>query len=399
MATGKTPRDVATGAAATQSQRPALQPQPPATTGAGAIERPATVAEALRWGARVIGGGPYTHMDDQLARNEAEWLLGWVAGWNRTTLLVSLPDGISDEVWERFWEAIQRRVNGEPLQYITGEAAFFGRSFHVEPGCLIPRPETELLAEAAITYIRSGHAGWSHGGSGHAGTGHAGTDLADFAHLQRIAGAIQPTPIVRVADIGTGSGALAVTIALECPSARVWAVDLSVKALRIAGANATALGAAESVTFVQDDGIEWLASLTSATGVPDETVPSQRGVAPDEAVPSAIYVQNGLHILVSNPPYIPSEDIQALDADVRDHEPRLALDGGSDGLDFYRSLAALGQGVFAPGPAALFLEVGFGQAQDVKALFAATNADFVGWTFDVLRDLQGIERVVCGVRS
>lgn len=384
MATGKTPRDGATGAGDTQSQSPAIaagDTERPATV-AEATRRPATpatVAEALRRGAQMIGNGPYQHMDGRLARNEAQWLLEWVTGWNRTTLLVSLQDGISDPVWERFWEAIQRRVNGEPLQYITGEAAFFGRTFHVEPGCLIPRPETELLSEAAITYIRSGHGK----------SDHDGLDLAPApkAHFQRAGEGRQTPATVRVADLGTGSGALAVTIALECPQARVWAVDVSADALRLARANATALGAAQSVTFVQDDGIEWLASLTSATGVPDAVVPS------------AIHVQNGLHILVSNPPYIPSEDIQSLDVDVRDYEPRLALDGGSDGLDFYRRLAALGQGVFAPGPAALFLEVGSGQAQDVKALFTAANADFSGWTFDVLRDLQGIERVVRGVRS
>jgi release factor glutamine methyltransferase len=322
---------------------------------------PVTVAEALRLAAQALRSGRYAHMDDRSARNEAEWLLSWVAGWNRTTLLVSLPDALSPEVWVRFWEAVERRVNGEPLQYITGEASFFGRRFHVEPGCLIPRPETELLAEATIAYISS-----------------------DNGRL------------VRTADIGTGSGALAVTIALECPQARVSAVDVSAEALRIAKGNAAHLGAAARVTFVLQDGIEWLASQ-SATQAASEAAPQAAPQTAPQAAPQT--APGGLHVLISNPPYIASEDILSLDPDVRDHEPRLALDGGRDGLDFYRRLAALGQGIFAPGPAAIFLEVGHNQAKDVIDLFAAPDADFAGWTFDALRDLQGIDRVVRGVRS
>jgi release factor glutamine methyltransferase len=307
------------------------------------------------------------------ARNEAEWLWQWVTGWSRTTLLLSLQEVVTGGVWSDFGIAISRRVNGEPLQYITRQAPFYGRWFHVEPGCLIPRPETELLAEAAISYIK--------------------------ACLQPRQQA-QPDGMTSVVDIGTGSGALAVTIALECPDCAVDAIDLSPDALRIAQGNADKLGA--QVSFVQMDGVEWLRT--------------QRQL---------------IHVLVSNPPYIPSADIDELDTDVREHEPRLALDGGADGLDFYRRLASLGAGIFADGPAALFLEVGAGQAEDVKSLFTSTEvpqtseapqtsaeslsseapqvsaasealqvspASFSDWSFEILKDLQGIDRIVKGVR-
>ncbi|KPV42858.1 hypothetical protein AN477_15810 [Alicyclobacillus ferrooxydans] len=291
-------------------------------------------------------GGPVSVADAlQIARGEAEWLLQSVLGWTPTKMLMSLGDPLPADAAKRFFEAVKRRSAGEPIQYIIGEAPFYGRWFHVEPGCLIPRPETELLVEAVVTYIHDVHRGNVHGLTGGAYSDH-----------------------LRVADIGTGSGAIAVTVALECPGVDVYAIDLSMDALRIARGNAQVHDA--PVSFVHADGINWLRDFSG-------------------------------QIVVSNPPYIPSQDIEELAMDVRDHEPRLALDGGPDGLDFYRGLASLGDGIFADGPAAIFLEVGAGQAPAVRDLFVhgTGGADFRSWDFKILKDLQGIERIVKGVRG
>jgi len=305
------------------------------------------------------------------ARTEAEWLLEWVTGWSRVMLLLHLGDVLPTIERGRYEEAIARRLGGEPVAYIVGAADFYGRAFTVRPGCLIPRPETEVLAEAAIALARQ-----------------------------------YPVNSLCV-DFGTGSGALAATMQLECPHLRVVGVDVSADALTIASANGARLMAA--VEWVQADGFEWLRGLAQAGG----TLPAAAG--PGRAEPQAVTELRPakLRLLVSNPPYIPSSDIGGLSRDVRDFEPHLALDGGLDGLDFYRALADLGPGIFAPGAAGLLLEVGFGQAQDVKALFrndsgwnssganssGANDSGWTGWVFDVLPDLRGIDRVVRGVRT
>lgn len=296
-----------------------------------------TVAQALLWAtdqlAQARERADREETDEErahTARAEAETLWAWTSGWNRQTWLLSLQTAVEATLDERFSDAVQRRTLAEPLQYITGEAPFYGRMFAVRPGCLIPRPETEWLVASAIEWIASQ------------------------------AGA------VNAIDIGTGSGAIALTIALECPQANVRAVDISAAALAIAAENQARLGAA--ITLHHSDGIAWLAAGC------DGTPPT---------------------LVVSNPPYIPEADIAGLDVDVRDHEPHVALTDGEDGRSFYRRLAALGPSVFAPGPAALLLEVGIHQAGPVLDLFHA-DAAWAQWTFDTVPDLRGIERIVRG---
>jgi release factor glutamine methyltransferase len=265
------------------------------------------------------------------ARAEAETLLLHVTGLTRTQLVVSLREGLKPGAAEQLAALVHRRAAGEPLQYLTGQAGFYGRLFRVRPGCLIPRPETEVLAAAAVSWIR--------------------------AHL----------PAAQVLDFGCGSGALAITIALECPDAVVTAVDLSEDAAAIAADNAAALQA--SVAIHVGDGFVWLQ-------------------------------HHPIQVLVSNPPYIPTGDLPGLAVEVRGHEPRLALDGGPDGLAYYRRFAALGDGAFLDGPAAWFMEVGFDQAVQVKRLFTEDYAHlWQGWRFSVLDDLRGVPRVVTGERS
>ena len=269
------------------------------------------------------------------ARREASVLLEYATGWTQVQLLTSLDRPLPDTAAIAFLEAVERRRTGEPLQYITGTAWFYGRPFHVEPGCLIPRPETEVLVELA--------SGW----------------------VQTYA------PFAGVCDLGTGSGAIAVTVALECPHAHMLALELSPLATRIARNNAERLGA--SVLLHETDGIEWLQQ--------------GRGRAA------------GMQVLVSNPPYIPTAEIDHLNRDVRDFEPRVALSGGHDGLDYYRALSQLGNAAFATGPASLWLEVGMGQAASVLDLFARQErARWADWKFAAKPDLRGILRVVTGVR-
>jgi release factor glutamine methyltransferase len=305
-----------------------------------------TVREAITWAASFLHNafnqmsGTYASSpveeQNRTVHYEAMTLLERASGWSRTQLLVGGTKQLPEEIADRYQHLVAQRASGEPLQYILGEAWFCGRPFVVRPGVLIPRPETEILAEQAYTWI-SGH-----------------------------------VPNASVCDIGTGSGCLAVTVALECPKTTVYAVDVSEAALAIAEENVAQHRA--DVRLVHADGIEWLASQDRMQEAP-------------------------VNVLVSNPPYIPTEDVDELDVEVRDWEPRLALDGGPDGLDFYRALSQLGDGIFAQGPAALFLEVGEDQAPDVIELFTEAYAElWTGWTFTAVEDLRGILRVVEGWR-
>ncbi|GMA50897.1 release factor glutamine methyltransferase [Alicyclobacillus contaminans] len=303
-----------------------------------------TIREAEQWAAsrlhegfmetsRTFAAAPEEERADWV-RHEALLLLEYATGWTRTKLLVSSGDTVPENAATVYQSYVERRVRGEPLQYIVGEAWFYGRPFTVRPGCLIPRPETEILVERAMDWVND------------------------------------VRPDARIVDVGTGSGCIAVTMALACPRATVFAVDMSEDALAVAKENAQAHGA--SVQFVHADGLMWL-----------RTTPESHAI----------------HVWLSNPPYIPSVDVDGLDEEVRHWEPRLALDGGADGLDFYRGLAETGADKFGDGPAALFLEVGRGQASDVRRLFAEVHGHrWQGWRFGIIPDLRGVERVVWGER-
>lgn len=217
----------------------------------------------------------------------------------------------------RFEDALARRLRREPAAYIAGQREFCGRSFAVGPGVLVPRPETELLVEAA---------------------------LAELAEM--------PTG-AHVLDVGTGSGCIAISIALDAPGARVTGIEPCAAALRVARRNAARLDA--PVSFAR-------ASLLSAVARAD--------------------------VVLANLPYIPTADIGALQPEVRDWEPRRALDGGRDGLTLIRPLIA--DCAARLRPRLLALEVGVGQAGPVAAFARALGA-----TASVTRDLAGIERVVC----
>lgn len=259
-----------------------------------------------------------------LPRLEQHMLWQFVLNCPRSWLIAHDTDPLPAEAVHRYLQLQARRQAGEPMAYIVGSREFMGHEFHVTPAVLIPRPDTEVLVEAG---------------------------------LQAIAGIHAP----RVLDLGTGSGAVAVSLALARPDARVFATDISTDALRVARENARRLGA--QITFLQGSWYD----------VPAEIV--------------------DFDLIVSNPPYIHPSDTHLGQGDVR-FEPMQALSDGADGLQALRTIVL--QGYARLGPAgALFVEHGWQQAADVRALFQQAGFCQV----HSIRDLAGIERVTGGFVS
>ena len=229
---------------------------------------------------------------------------------------------VTREERRRIEDFLDRRIAGEPVARIVGMREFYGLPIGLSPATLVPRPDTEILVDAVLAWFDR------HGGR---------------------------ERVLRVVDLGTGSGAIPIALASALPDVAVLAVDLSGEALVTARDNAERLGVGERCLFVRGD---WTAAVAAAD------------------------------VIVSNPPYIKSDTIAGLSAEVRDHDPRLALDGGADGLDAYRAIVADLERVLAPG-GAVFLEVGYDQAESVAALLAEA-----GFTTAFHRDLAGWNRVV-----
>lgn len=303
----------------------------------------------------------------QEARADAEALIMHVLGWDKTRLLLDGGAPFPDRLLGRWREAVRRRAAGEPVQYITGEQAFCGLTLEVGPAVLIPRPETELLVEAVAKRVRALFAP-AGGGEG----------TADDPRRHASGRSGRP-PLL--ADVGTGSGAIAIALARLLPGWRVAACDLSPEALDVARRNAAR---AER----EEQGAP--AGRKAASGGLRERLLFLQG----DLLEPLIVRGERVDVLVSNPPYVPTGDILRLQREVRDHEPRLALDGGPDGLAAYRRIVRqIGR---LPGiPRLVAFEVGCGQAGAVAALLAAAG----WWTnFDIVRDYAGIERHVLAWR-
>jgi release factor glutamine methyltransferase len=258
------------------------------------------------------------------ARVDAEWLLAEALGITRGRLVLHAQEPLEGAVAARYVQWLRRRIAHEPLQHIVGTQAFRDLTLTVSGDALVPRPETELLA------------GWA---------------------IELLAGARSP----RVVDVGTGSGCIACAVAVECPRARVIAVDLCPAAVGLARTNVMMLGLPRRVTVLVSD---LLAAL-----------------APGRA-----------DLIVSNPPYLPSGLIASLAAEVRRHDPRLALDGGPDGLDVIRRLVAQAPRCLAPGGRLLLETAGGEQLLDVVALLGARGFARI----ETRPDLAGVERFVAG---
>ncbi|GGF92026.1 peptide chain release factor N(5)-glutamine methyltransferase [Paenibacillus abyssi] len=290
-------------------------------------------------------------------RSNAELLLMHLLGKERAELLRDWVEPMPVEKWDIWREYIGRKLAGEPVQYIMREQWFYGLPFHVQPGVLIPRPETELLVEAVL---EAADRLWPQAAGGEAGGESPARDRQ----------------VPTVIDVGTGSGAIAVTLAVQRPAWRVCASDLSEDALEVARTNAARHEEGQRITFVQGD------LLGPFMVRPDGVGSASGGVAGLRA-----------DILVSNPPYIPAGELAHLQREVRDYEPRLALDGGADGLDPYRRMLEQLPGL-ASVPRIVAFELGMGQAQEVARLLREYGA----WQeIRIIEDYAGIERHVIAI--
>jgi len=290
------------------------------------VTAPATIARILREAARqLVDAGVDSPEFD------AKVLLADVLDTdiNQIPLLRNQP--ISADQRQRLENYLRRRSNREPLQYITGETEFVGHRFRCDPRAMIPRPETELLV---------------------------GT-LA--AHCQR------HRPEAIIADIGTGCGVIAVSLALLLPYARLYATDVSTEALQLAAENAQLRGVSDRVTFLPG---AYLRPLEDA-GILEQ-----------------------IQVVVTNPPYVATDDIQDLSPEVRNFEPQQALNGGAQGLDFYR--AFLPKCERLPHLQLLATEIGIGQAPAVSSLITEY---LTATEVEILPDLAGILRIILAWRE
>ncbi len=256
-----------------------------------------------------------------------EQLACWAFNCDRAQLYTGDYEADEENI-KLFHEALDSYARGIPVQYITGEAEFMGFDFDVNPSVLIPRPETEILVERVLT-------------------------------LMEREGISEPS----ILDLGTGSGAIAVSLTKLSPSCKIIASDVSEEALEVGRENAAANGVGDRIEFVLSDLFE--------------RIPGKKK----------------FDLVISNPPYIPSEDYDSLPPEVRS-EPRIALDGGLKGLEFYKRIIPgaakrLGRGGF------LILEIGFGQARAIKDLL---ESDGSYCDIEILKDYNDIDRIVFAKR-
>ena len=260
------------------------------------------------------------------AQLEAREIVCYVSGKTREEFFRDLPLYASDQVEEKIVELTDRRLQGEPVAYIIGEWEFYGLSLDVSREVLIPRMDTEVLAEEAILAARG------------AGEG------------------------CRVLDLCAGSGCVGLAVAANVPECKVVLADISEGALRICRQNVRRCGLQSQVTCLSAD-----AKLPPLPALWD------------------------FDVIACNPPYIPTLDILTLDPSVKNYEPHEALDGGEDGLDFYRTIASKWKGALRLGGRLIF-EVGMGQSSDVEAILSENGFEDV----HTVPDTQGILRVVSG---
>ncbi len=320
-------------------------------------------------------------------RLDAEILLSHSLGKSRVGLYTSFEQPLVDQELSDFKALIRRRLAGEPVAYLTGQREFYSLPLHVTPAVLIPRPETELLVEEALRLIDAAKAPPPLGNTPDEespdgevqsvavpgvpltvlydpeptlSSDSGETEQSLVAESVAVAGpAERMSPSLTVVDVGTGSGAIALAVKHERPSIRMIAVDRSPEALEIAKRNAATLQL--EIEFRQGD-------LLSVLGTDDDS--------PD--------------LVLANLPYIPTAEIAGLSKDVQS-EPRMALDGGADGLALVERLVAMTPGRLRPG-GSILLEIGAGQSTSVERLLRSAGFAEV----HSLRDLAGIERVVCG---
>jgi release factor glutamine methyltransferase len=281
----------------------------------------------------------------------AELLLLHVFGCDRTWLYAHPEEVVSDENAQRFFALISRRAAGEPTQHLTGKQEFWGLEFEVTPDVLIPRPETEHVIEVALDRL---------------------------AARELRAGRPQTTTGegFRIADVGTGSGCIAIVLAKELPGARFCATDISSAALVIARRNAARHSLSDRIDFIEGN----LLNAFSVVGA-QHAAPLLGKDAPHES--------RSFDLIISNPPYVGRHEAATLPREVREHEPDVALYGGEEGYELYAALVAQAAQHLKPG-GILVLELGHNSLPAVRPLLDAAPWINVG----VTNDLAGIPRVL-----
>ncbi len=273
-----------------------------------------TVMRMIEWGSSY-----FREKRIDSPRLTIELMLTHVLKCDRFKLYLNFEQPLRQEELDELRDMIKRRVAREPLQYILGEAGFYGRTFTVRPGVLIPRPETETLVDEALRRTRP----------------------------------------LRALDVGTGSGVIALTIALEKSGTEVIAIDRSAEAIEVARENMERLGAVgvdfRTIDFFDDEAMKGLGTFD---------------------------------LVISNPPYIPGNEVAGLQQEVRDHEPHGAVSDGGTGLAFYERFAELAGTLLRP-EGEIFLELGYGQASPVREIFRKK-----GYQVEVYNDLEKVERVL-----
>lgn len=237
---------------------------------------------------------------------------------------------VSKEVENKFIYLMEKRTKGYPIQYILNEREFMGLKFYLEDGVLVPRPDTEILVEYVIDYINRRYKGIN----------------------------------IRALDIGIGSGAISLSVANYCKDVEVYGIDIEDIPIKVANINKEKFNL-DNVSFYKGDLFQALEGLDLK-----------------------------FHIIMSNPPYIASEKIEGLHTTVKDFEPRVALDGGVDGLDFYRRITVESKR-YLKDNGLLIYEIGFDQGEEVYDILVKEGFSNVS----ILKDLQGLDRVVLGIKK
>jgi len=276
------------------------------------------------------------------ARNNAEWILCDATDCNRLQIYVDVSGEVAPDQRDRYLDNLRRRAGREPLQYILGTTEFMSLPFRTPRGVFVPRPDTEVLVEATEARLRD----------------------------------LPLSPCLRVLDLCCGSGVIAVSLAHRVPNLEAWAVDRSAGAVEATAKNAAVNGVEERVRPVIADAAGFISA----------------GLDIGPATPSGGHPQR-FSAVICNPPYITTSDVSSLPPEVREHEPVDALDGGPDGLQFYRQIVPMLPGRLETGGFAAF-EIGDTQGEAVSAIMAEAGFAEVS----VALDYAGRARVVTGVR-
>ena len=317
--------------------------------------------EWLQHGEAILADSP--HPDR--ARRDAETLLLHHIGKNKAWLMAHGEDEFAGCSSIGYAALLERRRQGEPIQYITGECEFYGLPFHVTPNVLIPRPETEHLVEKIISLAKQ---------LGGPGLDSETWDITNPSRPENPGAPSIPRSLrngwetknsdsqLRVLDVGTGSGAIIIALSTQLRDASLTAIDISDSALSIARQNATRNNVAGHIRFLQGD------LLAPVSG-------------------------ERFEIIASNPPYVPDTDRALISVEVREHEPHVALFGGHDGLEIYRRLIPAAHAALVPGGYLVF-EFGFSQQSDIESLLTASGFEHI----EITHDLQGIPRIASSRR-